>query len=158
MLSNGDGTFQPARTYNANGQVFSVVTGDFNSDGVADLGLTIQNVFTGKTMVSTYLSMPTISSFPSSLNFGTVNVGTTSLAMQIQVANYGNAKLLISSIGITGDFLEQNNCGTGLAIGQSCAVQVYFKPMAKGARSGAITIKENAVAGTHRIPLKGIGN
>jgi hypothetical protein len=160
MLGNGDGTFQPARTYNANGQVFSgnMVTGDFNSDGVADIGLTIQNVFTGKTMVSTYLSTPTISSFPSSLNFGTLNVGTTSLAMQIQVANHGNAKLLISSIGITGDFLEQNNCGTGLAIGHSCAVQVYFKPTAKGVRSGALIIKENAVAGTQRIPLKGIGN
>jgi hypothetical protein len=159
MLGNGDGTFQPPSAYSAGGQVYSgnIVVGDFNSDGIGDVGMVFQNSYSGVTVASLYLSVPAINLFPTAVNFGSEPVGQTSPPTNIQVTNLGNAKLSISSMAITGDFLEQNNCGNGLAIGGSCTLQVSFKPTAKGKRTGAVTIKDNAIANPQRISLKGIG-
>ena len=40
FLGNGDGTFQPAQTYNAGFLASSIVVGDFNGDGRADMAVT----------------------------------------------------------------------------------------------------------------------
>ena len=64
---------------------------------------------------------------------------------------------MISSIAVTGDFSEQNNCGKALAIGKSCTVQVVFKPTTTGLRTGAITIKDDTLGATQQIALKGTG-
>jgi hypothetical protein len=159
MLGNGDGTFQPLRGYSANGQLFSgnLVVEDFNSDGIGDIGLTIQNSYSGATMVSLYVSVPAVNLFPKAVNFGSEPVGQTSAPTSIQVTNFGNAKLSISSIVLTGDFLEQDNCGNGVTIGGICTLQVSFKPTIKGKRTGAVSIKNNAIPSPQRISLKGIG-
>jgi hypothetical protein len=40
LLGNGDGTFQPAVSYNAGTYPYSVAVGDFNGDGISDLAIT----------------------------------------------------------------------------------------------------------------------
>src|SRR5438046_5325737 len=40
LLGNGDGTFQPARTFPAGSKPTSVAVGDFNGDGLQDLAVT----------------------------------------------------------------------------------------------------------------------
>jgi hypothetical protein len=39
LLGNGDGTFRPARSYAAGGNLRSVAVGDFNGDGIQDLAI-----------------------------------------------------------------------------------------------------------------------
>jgi hypothetical protein len=91
------------------------------------------------------------------LNFGTVQVGKTSFPKNVKLTNFGNAKLKISSITVSGDFLEQNTCGKGLAVGKSCTIRVSFKPQAKGIRIGQVSIADNAPGGRQIVPLRGTG-
>ena len=73
---NGDGTFQSPTAYSQNGQLYSgnIVVGDFNYDGVSDVGLVINDQTTGATEASLYLSEPAVHLFPSSVNFGSEKV------------------------------------------------------------------------------------
>ena len=69
----------------------------------------------------------------------------------------GNGNLSLSSITITGDFIEQSNCRKKLTIEKSCAIEVQFQPQSKGSLTGEITIKDNALATPQKISLMGIG-
>jgi hypothetical protein len=160
MVGNGDGTFQAPVTYGAPGQVASgtLGVGDFNSDGIADIGMANQCVYTGKTVVSLYLSQPTPYIFPTALNFGTEGVGKTTAPKKIKLADTGNAPLKLSSISVSGDFLETNNCGKQRGIGKSCTIEVTFKPKAKGVRTGLLSIADNASVSPQTVHLKGTGN
>ena len=52
LLGNGDGTFQPARTFAAGDSPFSVAVGDFNGDGIPDLAVAQSFQFGGTPSVS----------------------------------------------------------------------------------------------------------
>ena len=159
MTGNGDGTFQSPLAYGVNGQIYSgdVIGGDFNSDAIADIGVVFQDLTYGKTSVSLYLSEPTAVVFPTAINFGSVKVGQKSGVVDVQLSNAGNKKLSVSSIQVTGNFVESNNCGHQLKIGQSCTIQVYFQPQMTGAQNGTITIKDNALGTYQRVSLSGTG-
>jgi hypothetical protein len=73
------------------------------------------------------------------------------------VTTAGNARIKISSIKVNGDFLEQNNCGKGLAVGNSCTIQISFKPQAKGVRTGHVSIADNARGGIQKVSLMWTG-
>ena len=159
MSGNGDGTFGPPTDYdsNSNGYGAAGFAGDFNSDGVSDLGIPGQSPASNSPLVFLYLSTPTPNLLPTALNFGSEQVGKTSSPKKVKLTNAGNAKLKISSITVSGDFLEQNNCGKGLAVGKSCTIQVSFKPTQKGIRSGQMTVADNAPAHTQKVALQGMG-
>jgi len=156
MTGNGDGTFQSPVMYSENG-IGNVITGDFNSDGIADIGFVFQDQTLGKTRVSLYLSEPAVALFPTSINFGSVKVGQKSSVVDVQLTSAGNGKLSLSSIQVTGNFVETNNCGHHLTIGQSCTIQVYFQPQKTGLQSGTIAIKDNALGTYQRVALSGTG-
>jgi FG-GAP-like repeat len=160
MLGNGDGTFQAPVTYGAPGQVASgtLGIGDFNSDGIADIGMANQGVYTAKNIVSLYLSEPTPYIFPTAVNFGAERVGKTTAPKKIELTDSGNARLKLFSITVTGDFLETNNCGKRRGIGKSCTIDVSFKPKTKGERTGLVTISDNASASPQKVHLKGTGD
>ena len=160
MLGNGDGTFQPPVTYSANGQIYSgnIVVGDFNSDGIGDIGLIFQDVTSGTTDVSLYLSTPTVAVSPSAINFGSVKVGQTSSAVPIQLTNVGNGSLAISGVTVSGDFLERSDCAKKIATDGTCSIKVQFKPEATGALTGEAIIKDNALGATQQILLTGTGH
>lgn len=157
MRGNGDGTFQSPFDYASYGLGVVAVAGDFNSDGVSDLGIPGQIATSNTPVVSLYLSTPTPNLLPTALNFGSEQVGKTSPPKKVKLTNAGNAKLKISGITVSGDFLEQNNCGKGLAVGKSCSIQVSFKPTQKGIRAGQVTIADNAPAHTQKVALQGMG-
>ena len=96
---------------------------------------------------------------PAALTFDAQMVGTSAAAQTLTLTNTGTGPLTISSIVATGDYSQTNNCGTGLQPGSGCTVNVVFKPTVAGARSGAITISDDASpAGAHQvIALFGIG-
>ncbi|HET7831604.1 MAG TPA: choice-of-anchor D domain-containing protein [Gallionella sp.] len=93
------------------------------------------------------------------VTFASQQVGGTSVPQTFTLTNTGSVAVPITSI-LTGgtnylDFVQTNNCGTSLAVGASCAINVSFAPKAVGARVGAISVVD--AAGTHTVTLNGTG-
>jgi endoglucanase Acf2 len=91
------------------------------------------------------------------LAFGNQNVGTTSAAKTLTLTNNGPGVLTIGGVAVTGDFSQTNNCGTSLAANASCAINVSFKPTAAGARTGTLTVSDNASNSPQTAALSGTG-
>ncbi len=94
---------------------------------------------------------------PASLTFGSQLVGTSSSAQAVTLSNTGNAALTISSLVMAGDFSQSNNCGTSLAAGGSCTVNVTFTPTARGSRSGSLVLNSNTTGAQPKVNLSGAG-
>ena len=100
---------------------------------------------------------PVVSLSPASLTFASQLSGTTSTAQPVTLTNTGNAALSITSIAASGDFAETNACGTSLAAGSNCTINVTFKPTAGSARGGTLSVTDNAPGGVQTLPLAGTG-
>ena len=104
---------------------------------------------------------PAVSLSPASLNFGSINVGSTSSVQYVTVTNTGSASLSFSStFSMTGDFASAGTgtCSTsGLAAGGSCTISVKFVPTATGTRTGTISLTDNAPTSPQMISLTGTG-
>lgn len=122
-------------------------TGKLNVLGAADL------------VAQGYHTNPVVS--PNTLTFPSQKVGTTSAPMTVTLSNTGTGAtdpLGITSIAANGDFrVSSKTCGTSLAAGTSCSIQVTFKPTKTGARTGTLTIKDFNVNGPHTTALSGTG-
>ncbi len=96
---------------------------------------------------------------PTSLTFPDQVVYTQSAAMPITVKNSSTVTVSVTSIKTTGtnpnSFPQTNNCGTSIAAGKSCTVNVVFAPQGTGPRSAAITLTTSS--GTQTVPLSGTG-
>ena len=95
--------------------------------------------------------------YPGSLSFGVQVVGTTSAAQPITLSNYQSVALSISRIGVTGDYLQSNNCGSSLAADSTCTINVTFQPTASGVRTGTLTVTDNGPGGPRTANLSGLG-
>ena len=71
--------------------------------------------------------------------------------------NPGASAIAISSIVTSGPFAQTNTCGSALAAGASCTVNVTFGPTAGGAASGELAITNNATASPIGASLSGTG-
>ncbi len=98
---------------------------------------------------------------PTSLSFGTVEVGTASAAKTVTLTNVGTTTLSIIGIAITGtnagDFAQTHTCGSSLAAGGSCAINVKFKPTASGTRTAALSVSDSAAGSPQKVALYGVG-
>lgn len=95
--------------------------------------------------------------YPSTLSFGTQTVGTTSASQAITLTNHQQTSLIISSIAVTGDYSQSNNCGSSLGPGVACTINVNFKPTITGVRSGTLTVTDNGSGSPRVAPLWGLG-
>jgi hypothetical protein len=96
---------------------------------------------------------------PTSLDFGSQLVTTpSSPAKTITLKNNGNLVLNITSITSSGDFAETNTCGASLPAGMTCTISVTFTPTAMGARTGTITVTDDANGSPRTVPLTGTGS
>ncbi len=90
------------------------------------------------------------------LSFAPSAQGLPSAAQALKPSGVGPAT--ITGISTTGDFAQTNNCGSSLPNGQTCNVQVTFKPRAAGTRKGTLTINSNGFFnGSVKVSLKGTG-
>jgi Right handed beta helix region/Abnormal spindle-like microcephaly-assoc'd, ASPM-SPD-2-Hydin len=99
---------------------------------------------------------------PSSVSFGSQQVGTPSASQGMTLSNNGDAALTLNGFLIAGssDFTQTNNCPGSLAPGQNCAVSVVFTPSSRGAKAATINVNTQplfaasaALAGTGIAPV-----
>jgi hypothetical protein len=100
---------------------------------------------------------PAVSLSTASLAFGNHLVNTTSAAKTVTLKNTGTASLSITSIVSSGDYAQTNTCGTSVAAGGSCTMNVTFTPTTTGLRTGAITISDNTANSPQTVTLSGTG-
>lgn len=104
-----------------------------------------------------------VSLSPTSLSFGSQAVGTASLSQQVTVTNAGGSTLTISKIVVQGtdpsDFQEAPapTCGSSLAAGASCAINITFVPIAGGSRTAVLAISDSGGGGSQTVSLTGQG-
>jgi hypothetical protein len=87
-------------------------------------------------------------------------VRVKSAAQMITVHNVGSEPVSIFSITDSGgEFTQSNNCPAGqlLPLGETCSIQVFFKPSADGERSGALQIIDSTAMSPWFITLSGRG-
>lgn len=95
-----------------------------------------------------------------SLDFGSVTIGSSSGPQTVTVSNNGNAPLTINSItdDDPADFPVTNNCGGTVAVGSTCAITVNFTPTRRGSISGTLTLDSSAAVSPQKLVLTGIGS
>ena len=149
LLGEGNGTFRDPLDQE---QVsYGMAAADFNGDGLLDL------VTTGSGGAAVLLgSNAEFSSYI--LNFGTVEVGSTSPPQPVTLTNGANSPLTISSISAAAPFAQTNNCGNNLAAGASCTISVVFAPTGEGTEGGSLTVNDSAVGGSQVVALSGFGS
>jgi hypothetical protein len=82
------------------------------------------------------------------LDFGLVQVGSTSAPLTTTFRNNGTLSTTISNISVAGDFARVGgSCANGSVIepGDSCTVDVTFTPTACGETNGSVSFTNNAV-------------
>lgn len=156
VLGNGDGTFCCQIHYDAgsiSNNVRFMTAADFNGDGAADLAF----ANFGDSTISVFVNAPVSAFAPRQLTFANQEVGSTSAAQIITLANPGAAPLDITNISTTGDFAETTDCPTKLGNAQSCQIRVTFSPTSPGVRSGTATFSDNASVVPQILNLSGTG-
>jgi hypothetical protein len=114
-----------------------------------------------RTRISTF-SIPgcgSVTLAPSSLTFGAQSVGTTSPSQKLILTNSQSVALNISSISFTGNnpfsFGETDDCGTSVAAGSTCAINVSFAPVIAGALSATLNVNDDAANSPQTANLTG---
>jgi len=95
---------------------------------------------------------------PPSIDFGTVESGSTSVPLSVTAENAGGSPVAIQSVTVSGPFvLSSNACGTtSLAPTGNCSLAVEFNPATAGAASGTLTMVDDV--GTQTVQLFGTGS
>src|SRR5205807_1410748 len=105
---------------------------------------------------------PGVGLAPTSLDFGNQLLATTSAPMTVTLTNTGAAALTINSFAPSGDFAATSTgasaCPTSpatLAAGGTCTINVTFTPTASGARTGTLSLTDNAGGSPQIMTLSG---
>ena len=91
------------------------------------------------------------------LNWGDQALGSSSPPQTLTLQNPGNIPLALGSLAVSGPFTLTNGCGSSLAAGAQCALQVQFAPLAPGPATGALALADNAPGSPHVVALAGTG-
>jgi len=93
---------------------------------------------------------------PLSLNFGTVNVDSTS-SLSVTLTNHGNADVTISKVSVSGAGFSHGGAAAGTILGpdQSTTLRVAFAPASAGSVHGDVVVTSNATTSPMTISLSG---
>jgi len=98
-----------------------------------------------------------VSVSPSTLKFSRQLINTSSASQAIKLTSTGATALSISSIATAAPYSQVNNCGTSLAPGANCTINVTFTPTVAGTLKGTLTVSDNAVGTPQTVALSGAG-
>jgi hypothetical protein len=173
--ASGSGNINTSNvTLPANGSISYTITGTL--DPAATCGTTVGNSANADfssttrfldpdetnntaTVNSTVICNSTLVANPASLTYAPQQVSVASGSQTVTVTEGMNSSS-ISSIAVTGDYSQTNNCPATLSAGQTCSINVTFTPTAEGSRNGTLTISSNASASptvTSTVTLSGTG-
>ena len=138
-----------------------LVAGDFNSDGLPDIAVTVGGLPTApNTIMGVLLNIPAALA-PTTLTFGTQVLNTASAPQAITLNNSAPNALTITSIGFTGaaaaDYSQTNTCGSILSGNSSCAINVTFTPQGINSRGATLTVADSAPGGSQTATVTGTG-
>src|SRR5579859_8177909 len=119
--------------------------------------LDIEGTLNGNFDSTITVKVPSAGLTPTSLSFANQIVNTTSAAQAVTLKNNQTTTLTISGITTSGDYAQTNNCGTSLAAGASCTINVTFKPTATGTRTGTLTVTDSGNDSPQTASLSGTG-
>ncbi len=96
---------------------------------------------------------------PAQVSFPTTGVGSTSSPSTLTISNSSSAVALADlNLSVsTGFKMGNNTCGTSIAPGAGCTVDVSFTPATTGPQNGALTLASSVLAATVAVPLSGMG-
>ena len=100
---------------------------------------------------------PAVTLSTNSLSFPDEAPGGVSPAQAVTITNSGAAALSISVITVPANFQEIDDCGSQVAVGAQCRINVTFVPTTTGNLQGAVTMTDNAPGSPHSITLTGQG-
>jgi hypothetical protein len=109
----------------------------------------------GTGITATYTASPTL------LAFGNEITNVASAPKSVTVTNSGTVALPITSITLstTGSqpFSQTNNCGSSVAVGANCTINVVFNPASVGSATATLSVNAGSGAGTKTVALSGTG-
>ena len=98
---------------------------------------------------------------PPALNFGSELVGQTTAPQTVTISNVSAASVNITGITIGGEpadyTISANTCGSSLAGGTGCSLNVSFNPSKKGTRNGKLNVANNGGGSIATATLTGTG-
>ena len=152
----------PTVTTVPSGLAYTLTGAPDTNAGSYPVTATINNAnYTGSASGTFVITRPAASVSPSSINFGTIRVGT-SASQNVTLKNSGTGLMTITSIKLgsmpdSDEFSVTNNCGASLAAGASCAITVTYHADIDDifGTSGALVITDNAPGSPQSVPLKG---
>jgi phospholipase C len=90
--------------------------------------------------------------------FGWEAVGGTSAGRKIIIDNNQTSTITIKSITPSAGFIvTSNNCGSTIAVGDSCNMELEFQPTQAGPTTGTLTVVDSGVTSPEVVNLSGIG-
>jgi hypothetical protein len=98
---------------------------------------------------------PAVNLSPVSLNFGSHVSQSPNRPQSVTLTNTGSGALSIPSIAASGDFAQASNCGTTVAVGNNCTINAIPTPTRSGARSGALSLSDNASGSPQSVTPSG---
>jgi PQQ enzyme repeat len=116
---------------------------------------------TASMQVAVYGLLSSYTVSPTSLAFGSETTSVPSAPLPVTVTNTGTAALPIAGITITGknegQFSQSNTCGTSVATGANCTINVVFKPTRTGSMVATLTVNAGNTDGSKTVTLGGTG-
>jgi len=143
-------TFTPT----ASGSRTGTLTITDNNNGVSGSTQTVGLTGTGAA------SAPAAGVSPSSLSFAATMVNSSTNSQAVTLSNTGSAALTMAGIAASANFAQTNNCGSSVAAGGSCTINVTFSPTKGGSLTGTVIITDNSnntTGSTQTVTLSGTG-
>jgi len=113
--------------------------------------------FLGSTSASVNQQVSGISLSTTSLLFGNQLVNTNSAPQTVTLSNVGTTTITGISVAWSANFSDSTNCGTSLAPGSSCRINVRFRPTTTGVLTGTLTITDSDFTSPQIVALTGTG-
>ena len=102
-----------------------------------------------------------ISLTPATLTFNNQNITTTSTPQTATLTNNSASALTGIAISITGasasSFAQTTTCGTTLAVGANCGINVTFTPPVTGAATATLSVADSDPSSPQTVALSGTG-
>ncbi len=94
---------------------------------------------------------------PATLTYAAQVIGTSSPAQAATLTNTGSVAITITSISAAAPYTQTNNCGSSLAAGANCTINVVFTPTKSGTQTGTLSVVDNAPNSPQKVALTGVG-